>query len=261
MKPTQPIIRRGLRGGFINPGFCHFIPGIAQAYGDLGFWIQNLTPEANPDATWRALMVVGSLKIDGFNQPIRGLLAHEDSRVRAWACFALGQLKDEAAVDQIHDMNADPSIRVRFHAWQAIQSIIGPNGNSRCYPLRVPPKESPILISEDSRKIQCVLTSLFRELGFSVETASTEEETIDKALRLKPQVVITDNQKGKDNLSGLNLTREFSKRSELRETVLFMLTGDFIEPIFLWSGGDYFLSKNNCGLKDIGEAVTSYLRY
>ena len=109
--------------------------------------------------------------------------------------------------------------------------------------------------------MQYALTSLFRKLGFSVETASTEEETLDKALRLKPQELITDNQKGKDNLSGLNMTWEVSRKAELRETVVFKLTADFIEPIFLCSGGDYFLSKTNCGLKEIGEAVTSYLRY
>lgn len=247
--------------GFANPKFRHFIPGIAQAYGDLGFWIQNLAPGTNPEATWRALLVVGSLKIEGFNVPMRGLLSQEDSRVRAWACFALGQLKDEAALDQIHAMNADPSNRVRFHAWQAVQAIVGSEETSYCLPRCIPSNGNPILISEDSKKMQSVLTSLFANLGFRVEVASTEKETIDKALRLKPQAVITDNQKGKDNLSGLNLTWELSRKAELRETVLFMLTADFIEPIFLWSGGDYFLSKTNCGLKDIGETVTSYLRY
>jgi CheY-like chemotaxis protein len=164
-------------------------------------------------------------------------------------------------LDQIHAMNADPSNRVRFHSWQAAQAIIGPEESSYCFPARSPAHVNPILISEDSKKIQSALTSLFAKMGFRVEVASTEQETIDKALRLLPQAVITDNQKEKDNLSGLNLTWELSRVAELRETVLFMFTADFLEPIFLWSGGDYFLSKFGHGLNEIAEVVAEYLLF
>ena len=81
------------------------------------------------------------------------------------------------------------------------------------------------------------------------------------ALCLIPQAVITDNQKGKDNLSGLNLTLELARKAELQDTVLFMLTADFIEPIFLWNGGDYFLSKFGHGLNNIAEVVEAYLLF
>jgi len=253
--------RRDIVEGFVNPKFRHFIPGIARAYGDLGFWIQNLAPGTNPGATWRALMVLGALKIDGLHEPIRGLLAHEDSRVRAWACFALGQLKDKTALEQINAMNADPSNRVRFHAWQAIQAIVGPEEACSCATRSISPNGNPILVSDDSSKMQSALSSLFAEMGFHVEVASTEQETIDKALHLLPQAVITDNQKGKDNLSGLNLTLELAKKAELQDTVLFMLTADFIEPIFLWNGGDYFLSKFGHGLNKIAEVVEEYLLF
>jgi hypothetical protein len=76
---------------FANPKFGKSILGIAQAYGDFGFWTENLAPRMNPDATWRALLVVGALKDSNFAKVVRRLLVSPDSRVHAWACFALGQ--------------------------------------------------------------------------------------------------------------------------------------------------------------------------
>src|SRR5713101_4095029 len=110
---------------FANPKFGKAILGIAQAYRDFGFWTENLAPGMNPDATWRALLVVGALKDNNFAKMARRQLVSPDSRVRAWACFALGQMKDEGALEQIYSMNADPSNRVRIHAWQAVQAIVG----------------------------------------------------------------------------------------------------------------------------------------
>ena len=246
---------------FARPRFAKSILGIAQAYGDLGFWLENLEPGMNPDATWRALLLIGALKDPRFAKPARRLLVSPDSRVRAWACFALGQMENEDALEQIRAMNADPSNRVRIHAWQAIQAIVGPEEAIRHFPIRIPPQESLILISEDSKKMQATLSNLYGHLGFQTRAVSTEQATIRLAHRLRPQAIITDNQKGKDNLSGLNMTWALCRSTELRESVIFMLSADFIEPIFLWNGGDCFLSKFNATVEDLVRVAIEYLHH
>ena len=250
---------------FANPTFGKAVLGIAQAYGNPVFWLENLAPHMNPDATWRALMVAGALKDSGLADTVRRFLVSPDSRVRAWACFALGQMKEEGALNQIYAMNADPSNRVRIHAWQAVQAIVGPEESARQFPIHVPNWENLILISDDSEKMQAILSDLCRKMRFQVKVASSEQETIDLALKLKPQAIITDNQKRSenrvDNLSGLNMTWDLCRKPELRETVIFMLTADFIEPIFLWNGGDYFLSKHGATLDELAHVVLEYLHH
>jgi CheY-like chemotaxis protein len=207
------------------------------------------------------LMVIGCLGNPNLAEPARYLLTSPDSRVRAWACFALGQFKDEQALEQIYALNADHSNRVRIHAWQAVQAIVGPEESQRHFGIRIPQHESLILISEDSRRMQQQLKEIYQRMGYRVITAATEEETITAALKLQPQAIITDNQKGADNLSGLNMTWDICRHLELRETILFMLTADFVEPVFLWQGGDFFLSKFKTQLADIAQIVNEYLHH
>jgi len=246
---------------FANPAFDKAILGIAQAYGGLGFWVPNLAPKNNPNATWRALLVIGALKDSRFADKARRLLVSSDSRVRAWACFALGQMKDESSLEQIYAMNADSSNHVRVHAWQAVQAIVGPEESTRHFPIRIPNWENLILISDDSKKIQDTLSDVYRGMKFQVRVASSEQETIELALKLKPQAILTDNQKGVDNLSGLNMIWDLCRRSELRETIIIMLTADFLEPIFLWSGGDCYLQKGRATLNDLAGVVLEYLHH
>jgi CheY-like chemotaxis protein len=245
---------------FVNPAFTQSILGMARAYGGLDFWIQNLYPGANPDAAWRALMVVGALKDPQFAALCRSQLDNADSRVRAWACFALGQLENEEAVERIYALNGDPASRVRIHAWQAIQAIVGPEESSRHFHLRLAPANSLILISEDSVHMQALLADLYQKMGFRVQVAATEAETLAQALALKPQAIVTDNQKLLDNLSGLNMTWDICRRPELRDTLIFMLTADLVEPIFLWNGGDFFLSKAEATVEDLTGLAIQYLR-
>jgi CheY-like chemotaxis protein len=242
---------------FTNPRFCEGILGIAQAHGPLGFWIQNLAPGMNPDATWRALMVVGALKDNRFETAVRELLVSPDSRVRAWACFALGQMRAEAALKQICALNSDTSLRVRVHASQAVQAMVGPEEAARHFPVRIPTSRRLVLISEDSRRFQTTLSELCSRMGFHVKTASSERETMALASALRPQAIITDNQKGKDNLSGLNMTWDLCRQADLHETIIFMLTADFVEPPFLWNGGDCFASKL-LGLENLAHAIIEY---
>jgi hypothetical protein len=59
----------------VKPIFTHrlqkAILGIAQSYDPYQFWTDNLLPGMNPDATWRALMVVACLKDKLFIKPAR----------------------------------------------------------------------------------------------------------------------------------------------------------------------------------------------
>lgn len=244
---------------FINPSFCTPIVHIAQAYGGLGFWLENMTDGLNPDAIWRALLVIGCLKVPRLAPPARQLLNSEDSRVRAWACYALGQLSDETSLERISAMTTDPSGRVRVHARLAVRAITKSKEIPCHSRTRIPCRENLVLISEDSEKMRAELCDLCSKLGFATRTASTERETVELALELKPQAVITDNQKQQDNLSGLNMVWDLCRCTELRETLVFMFTADFAEPIFLWNGGDYFFSKFLDTLGDVKRVLTEYL--
>jgi DNA-binding response OmpR family regulator len=105
------------------------------------------------------------------------------------------------------------------------------------------------------------LSDLLQANAFGVRFAASEEETVELASKLRPQAIITDNQKARDNLSGLNLTWDICRRTDLRETVIFMLSADQVEPAFLWSGGDYFLLKHRANLEEMMRAVVEYLHH
>ena len=250
---------------FTNPKFCREILSIAQAFGPYDFWYENLDYGKNPDATWRALLVVGCLKDDGCLVRICKLLISPDSRVRAWACFALGQIKSEIALEQIYAMNADPSNRVRVHAWQAIQTIVGPEESKRQFPIRKSPRHSLIMVSTDSVMDQLYFSKYFKQMGYQVIIAPTEKETLEKSLKIKPDAIVTDNQKiGErvvDNLSGINMTWDICRQTKLRETIIIMISSDFVEPIFIWSGGDYYISKRTITKENLGKVIVEYLNH
>lgn len=248
---------------FEVPHFKKEIANIGDSYGGESFWPENLKLDQNPDATWRASLYLASLGDAKYADPVRKTLKSKDSRVRAWACFALGQFQDELAVEQIYRMKNDPSFRVRVHARQALQFLVDRRTSDRYFPLRVRAREKLILISDDSKTNQDYLSSVLKKLGFLVITASTEQETIDLANRAKPQAIITDNQKGRgrDNLSGLNMTWDICRQPNLRETIIFMLTADQVEPIFLWNGGDYLLHKGSSSLDDLLQVVFEFFRH
>ena len=243
----------------MNPQFDKAILGIAQAYGPYRFWLENLFPGANPDATWRGLMVVSALKDKAFTELASVLLKSPDSRVRAWSCYYFGSIMYQDSSDKVFALTNDPSPRVRQHARHAI-SILQPGSTSGMdRGRRLVHDQFQVLISEDSPKSRQQITQVLRRIGFSTHSAPTESKTLALAKKLKPQVIITDNQKGKDNLSGLNMTWDLCRTSELRETILIMLTADEVEPIFLWQGGDYFLNKLRYGGAQLGPALEMYM--
>ena len=244
----------------MNPQFDKAILGIAQAYGPYQFWLENMFPGSNPDATWRSLIVIAALKDKAFVEQALVLLKSQDSRVRAWACYYLGSITHQPAADRLFTLTNDPSPRVRHHARHALSQFQPDIDRDPRQNRRISHIEFQVLISDDSQKGRQQISLLLRRRGFTTHTASTEEETIIKAEKIKPEVIITDNQKGRDNLSGLNMTWDLCRNSHLRETILIMLTADEVEPIFLWQGGDYFLNKLRYGGAQIGPALEMYMK-
>ncbi len=239
--------------------FDEAILGIAQAYGPYQFWLQNLFPGSNPDAAWRALMVIAALRDKAFIEQAIALLRSNDSRVRAWACSYFGAIIHQPASDLLFALTNDPSPRVRYHARKALAALQPGSESALDNRRKIIHGEFPVLISEDNRRGREQMSLALRQRGFLTYTAETEQETVSLAVKFKPQVIITDNQKGKDNLSGLNMTWDLCRNPELRETILIMLTADEVEPIFLWHGGDFFLNKQRFGSARLGTVLEMYM--
>ena len=243
----------------MNQQFETAILGIAQAYGPYQFWLENLFPGTNPDATWRALMVISALKDKAFIEQASVLLKSHDSRVRAWACYYFGSIMQQDAADKLFALTNDPSPRVRQHARHALSSMKLGSEPVAARGRRFVHAEFQVLISEDSPKSRQQLSLMLGLSGFVTHSAATEQETLALAEKFRPQVIITDNQKGRDNLSGLNMTWDLCRTPELRETILIMLTADELEPIFLWQGGDFFLNKQRFGGAQLVPALEMYM--
>jgi CheY-like chemotaxis protein len=244
------------------------ILGLAQAYGPYQFWLDNIAPIANPDATWRALMILSALRDKAFTEQAVLLLKSPDSRVRAWSCYYLASVMHVQASDKLLALANDPSPRVRYHARKAF--IVMQPGSENIFTgnKQFMHGQFPVLVSEDNPGSRENLSAMLKKLGFITYTAAGEKETIDLALKNKPQVIVTDNQKitftgnqkWVDNLSGLNMTWDICRLPELREIIIIMLTADEIEPIFLWQGGDYYLSKLYFGGAYLGNLLQEYMR-
>jgi CheY-like chemotaxis protein len=230
-----------------------------MSFGGPRFWYEVLTTDSHPDNLWRALLCIGCYQVTGPERIIRSKLQHPDSRVRAWSCFALCQLGDEVAADQISRLASDPSPRVRYHASQAIGSIVSPRESKKLFPYRGHPKDCLILVSDDSHAVQTQVSQIIEPLGYPLVFAADMCETLEKAEALKPMAILTDNQKYKDNTNGLRMTTILSSRRETREITIFMLTADWIEGPFLWHGGDLFIHKQPICHHHIITSLKEYL--
>jgi len=188
-------------------------------------------------------MVVAALKDRLYVDPARRMLKSTDSRVRAWACTALAELEYREAFGEILELTHDPSSRVCNHARQAVQKMRGWSRPPHRFHFRAPQKELLVLISEDDKDWQLKLNLQLTRMNFLVQIASTEKDTFELAAKLHPWLIVTDNLKETDCLSGLNSTWDLCRNQELRDTLIFMVTADFLEPIFLWSGGDEYFHK------------------
>lgn len=233
---------------------------IGDAYGGPPFWYELLREDSNPDNVWRALLYIGCFTAPGPEPAIRNKLLHPDSRVRAMACFALGRFQDEAAADRLRQLCGDPSPRVRIHARTALAAIVEAGDLPPMGSAATPSDSAIILVSEDSLRLQDAIAEALQSLGQRVACAADTVETIEIARRLRPIIVVTDNQKGKDNTAGLRVTEAISRDPTLRESILLMLSADFLDGVFLWHGGDCFIHKILAGLGQLQAVAAEYLQ-
>ena len=232
---------------------------LGAAYGGAPFWYEILREDARPENIWRSLLFLASASARRCEEPIRNRLHHPNSRVRGWACFALGELNDEAARPRLQELADDPSARVRRQARQALLRLNRHGGRQPASRPRSEAAEALVLISDDSGRVQDQLASVLRPRGFPLAFASSEDETIEMAQRLCPWAILTDNQKGRDNLSGLRMTERLPSLPGLEETILLMMTADSVEGAFLWAGGDAFFLKGRAGPPQLVAVLEDYL--
>jgi CheY-like chemotaxis protein len=232
---------------------------LGAAYGGPRFWIEVLREDARPENIWRSLLFLASTGARGSEEPVRNRLHHPSSRVRGWACFVLGEVEDEGARQAILVLADDVSPRVRRQARLALLRLNRHGGRQPAVRPKADARESLVLISEDSARVQDQLASILRPRGFQLAFASSDDETIEMALRLRPWAILTDNQKGRDNLSGLRMTERIASTPALEEAVLLMITADPVEGGFLWAGGDSFFLKWSVSLPQLVAVLEDYL--
>lgn len=242
-----------------QPLFKQQILMMGNAYGGPPFWYEILREDMEAENIRRALLFVGCLGAHGCEEAVRNKLHHPDSRVRAWACYAAGELRDEEARGIIRKLTADSSARVRQQARSSLHRLDPGGRRPASSRIAAPSQDALVLISDDSGRIQDQLASALRPKGFQLAFASSEDETYEMASRLWPWAVITDNQKGRDNLSGLRMTQHLASMPGLRETIVIMLSADLVEGAFLWNGGDRFLPKIAPALLALVASIEDFL--
>lgn len=245
---------------FTSPLLRRQVLLLGDAYGGPRFWYELLREDSNPDNVWHALLYIACVASPGPEPAIRHKLLHPDSRVRAMACFALGRYRDEISADPLRRLCGDPSPRVRVHARTALAAIIDPLYVPRPPYAATSATPPTILISEDSLHGQDGVAEALQPLGLNIACAAEATETIEMARRLRPVMVVTDNQKGRDNTAGLRVTEAVSRDPQLRETILLMSSADPLDGVFLWHGGDCYTHKVFGGVRMLRAVADEYLR-
>ena len=234
------------------------ILSIGNGYGGRRFWFEILREDSVSDSIRRALLYIGCLGLPGAEVAIRQKLSHPSSRVRTAACRALARLKDLPSADALHELSADPSPRVRIEARRALDSFrMNGNGKGATTSDAHSLDQPLVLISDDSARVQDGITQMLEPFDFRFAYASSLPETMEMARRLRPNAILTDNQKGRDNQSGLRMTSMIAEDEGQDDTALVMVTADRIEGPFLWEGGDSFFLKPFIPAQALGEALLS----
>lgn len=223
---------------------------LAAGYGSADrFWFENLDFNANPHAIWRALMVFWARRDDKIADHATLLLKSPSSRVRAWACRYLAAIDYSPAFLDLFVMTNDPSPRVRVAARQSVVAFKPMMKADLLLHHRIRLARYSVLVSEDDPLDRLRLEDLLAKQGYRVLSASSEIETIGIARKARPHFLVTDNQKLDgdviDNLCGLNMTWDLCRQSDLREMVTVMISPTYLEPVFLWQGGDIFLQSHD----------------
>ena len=81
-----------------------------------------------------------------------------------------------------------------------------------------------ILIIDDDEDIRLAVQALLENKGYTVETAATKEEGLEKFTSLKPDLAILDVMMVSWQ-DGFELARELKKDPELKNVPILMLTG------------------------------------
>lgn len=235
------------------------VVALGDAYGGRLFWYEILRTDSYNDSIRKALLYLGCLGMAGPELAIRQKLFHQCSRVRSAACRAVGLLRDAPSAEILSDLESDFSARVRCEARRALRALgVEANGREKVSTDEEPgDKNRPlILISDDDPTVQDRLAGLLSPHGFRLAYACSLEETMAMATRLEPKVVITDNQKGRDNQSGLRMTRMFAQDDYYDDMGLVMISVDPIAGPFLWEGGDRFYWKPMFSAEEMVNSLT-----
>jgi len=236
------------------------IIGLGEAHGGKPFWLEVLSGDLNPENLWRGIQFLTCIGYLEVVEMARQMLGHKDSRVRGWACYALGRFGGAEDEPRLLSLRQDRSIRVRLQARSALAQ--GRRWPVPMHSARRNYRHQPgpiILVSDDHEGWRDHWKSELESQGFRVTQAACEDQTLEAALRLRPTVVITDNQKGRDNMSGLRMTEKASRMPELDDTLLFMFSADDIDGPFYWNGGDRCIPKDPATLRYVSRTLWEYL--
>jgi DNA-binding response OmpR family regulator len=105
----------------------------------------------------------------------------------------------------------------------------------------LPPKSHSILIVEDEPSIASFIAMYLRKAGFSVETATTGTNAIEKAASEPPALVVLDLML--PDVDGIDVCRRLRQRSDLPILMLTARDDDVDKIIGLEVGADDYLTK------------------
>ena len=240
---------------YVHPVMLEGLNHLGDAYGDERYWYEVVLQDERPENRWRALLVLAARGYPDARPDLADESYHENSRIRAWACFAMGASRQRLFRGDLERHSGDPVRRVRFRAYRALAALgFDPNI------LPVAGEDNlTVLISDDDEAARETIAGILREAGIPCTTAATVEETVAKAASLSPAIVVTDNQKGADNTAGLHMAARFARDRHLQAITLVMLSDDRVGGPFLWYGGDHYLHKTR-DLKHLVPLVNLLLR-
>ncbi len=104
--------------------------------------------------------------------------------------------------------------------------------------------EKLILVVDDSPTDRRIATEACQSLGYSVETAVAGEDALEKALQLKPNLILLDVILPQKN--GFQVCRQLKSSPETQEIKIIMVTSKSQDSDRFWGikqGADGYLAK------------------
>lgn len=118
-----------------------------------------------------------------------------------------------------------------------------------------------ILLVEDDPFIRDMYSTKLKEIGFSVDTAKTGKESIKKADKRKPDLILLDIVL--PHKDGWAILKEIKQKQELKDTLVIMLTnlGQKVEvEKGIKLGAEKYLIKAHYTPKQVAEEVKKLLK-